>query len=107
MKASFRPEAVAPGSPMKRGTSCRPEEGHERARVAVEVVAGEQVRHLAQVLPLAERLADLEEEGEVEEGVDARVDPVEAGRAALEEGEHGGIAVEQLPHHPQVGVLAP
>ena len=100
VNADFRAAIVAPGSFMKRGTSCRPRKVTSGVGVAVEVVAGQHHRHVAQRAALRERVADLEEEREVEERVDPGVDPVEARGAALVERDERGVAVEELPRPP-------
>ena len=103
--AAFSAAGVAPGSLMKRGTSCRPSSVTSTDGVAVQVVARQHARDVAQRAAAGERLADRVVEREVEQRVDAGVDAVEARLAALEEGDERGVAVEELADDRELRVL--
>ena len=77
------------------------EEGDERLRVLVQTVACERFGEPADRAPLGEGTADGIEEREIEERVDARIDPVPLRDAALMKGDDRRIAVIDLAHDAQ------
>src|SRR5436305_6469637 len=82
------------------------DERDEKAGVRVEVILGERLRDLLDVLAFAEGAARGVENGEVEERVEAGVYAVEATDSALIKRDVDGVAVLDLAEDAEVRVLA-
>ena len=104
VKASFRPSTLAPGSFMKRATSCSPRNVTSRLGSRIQIVVGQHWPG-----PRSEPSAKTRRIGavqrEIEERVDAGIDAVESRLAALEERNETGIFIEHLAHHAEVRVF--